>query len=756
MSSRYGYWDWDRDRLPVYAYTGGYPCAANNKIGEDARLPEDPCFILGNYRATLFVHASGMFQFVTGERGWARLNYGGKNKGWNQSTVRLAAGRQPLDEEAAAYPLVGELTLGQRVTRQRFGAGYASYTYELPEGLLVHKVIAMQPSEELHAGNPSFIIEVTLSNPSDNPLSVTYTEELLAKYMMMNDQSTAAADRMVDYRNELAAYPEQQLVKANIGCTPLKLMVFPESTAASYTHDIAPPSLYMKGLSADVGAAACQVAFRTEEIGDILSASYDRVLEAGAQTTIRTVIGLTFLEAADSVEEQTRAHDSERGAHGAEDSGLYSKQWRRVLPNLEDEEDEILRREMLWNAYTLEAMATYSQYFHETYVPQGSVYAYHLGENASNRDHLQHSLPLIYTNPKLAKSSIRYAMKHSSQDGEIKRQNIGFGYSNPSVYMESDPQLYMYMAVSEYLRVTEDYDFLSETIHYYPAEAGQTEKVLTLLVKHFIYLRDTVGRGKHGLVRMLNSDWSDSFFHPYSPNIYTLFAESHMNTAMALAVIPSLMKQLVQGRELLGNDKVLLDELVNSLSQYYEEVHSAYMADLEGRTFSPRCYLGEHDEPHLKFGMETMCIEAQPYLLQIESFPVERKLQLYEEIKSRVLGMEKHGARTREVPLWSSGEGEDGGIWFAHQGPLIAGIASFDQEEARKLLKKLTFHRFAENYPDYWLGAWTATDYLNSTLSNREGLYSGWLEEPFQPYCAHVHAWMLYSYYRLYRDLNVD
>jgi len=53
---------------------------------------------------------------------------------------------------------------------------------------------------------------------------------------------------------------------------------------------------------------------------------------------------------------------------------------------------------------------------------------------------------------------------------------------------------------------------LNEQVAYYPAEAGKKATVLTILKKHFIYLRDEIGVGSNGLVKMLNSDWSDSFF----------------------------------------------------------------------------------------------------------------------------------------------------------------------------------------------------------------------------------------------------
>ncbi|MBC8009682.1 MAG: hypothetical protein H7067_06265, partial [Burkholderiales bacterium] len=553
----------------------------------------------------------------------------------------------------------------------------------------------------------------------------------------------------VDYPNHLAVDPARTIALADIAFQPIKLLVPPTSPDVSYTHDIAPPILFLHAAPSP-GAHVSANALRTTAAGDFLSGEATLALAPGESRTLRFVVGFSFDRAPAVIDRQIADLLSLAPPPADSNVGPCSSAWRAALPDLHDEPDPVLRREMLWNAYVLAALATYSQYFHETYIPQGSVYAFHQGINASNRDHLQHLLPLIHTHPALAKSCLRYAMKHSLPDGEIKRQNTGYGYSDPGIYMESDPQLYMFMAVAEYLRITRDHAFLNEEIRYYPMESGRTDTVLTLLAKHFIYLRDVVGTGRHGLVKMLNSDWSDSFFHRHSPNIYRLFAESHMNSAMALSVLPPLLRELQTYAATAAPDRALADQLIAGVDTYHVALHAAVMKDMEGRTFAPRCYLGERNEPHLNFGVNTLCLEAQPFLLLAENFPVERKRQLYAEIRARVLDMEKFGARTREVPLWGGeGRGEDGGMWFSHQGPLIAGVATFDRAEALRLLRGLTFDAYAKNYPDYWVGHWTAADSLESTLSSREGLYAFWLQGAFQPFCAHAHAWMLYCYYQL-------
>lgn len=740
-----GTWDWDDAGLPTYDYTGGFPFHAKDKLGRDAGMSDDPCFILGNYRLTLFVHASGMVQFITGERGWARLNHGGKNRGWNRTMLSVASG----GVAAVTQVLAGGDVRAEPNSEQTYGVGYSRSVFHLQNGLTVTRVLAVKPSAHLHEGNPCFLIAATLTNHGPDAVSARYREEVLANYVMMNDQDASPADQRVEYIPRSKVDPARGLATTDFSFRSVKLLVPPECPDDAYTHDIAPPLLFLKAEST-VGATTT-VETRSDGVGEILSGETEVTLEPGESRTVRFVIGLSFARDDASIDAQITELLAE--AEVRDGAGPFSSQWRKLLPNFDGEQDPILRREMTWNTYTLEAMATYSQYFRETFIPQGSVYAYHLGQSASNRDHLQHALPMMFTNPSLAKSCIRHAMKHSLHDGEIKRQTIGFGYSDPGIYMESDPQLYMFMAVAEYLRITGDHAFLNETVDYYPMEMRRSEKVLTLLTKHFIYLRDTVGTGKHGLVKMLNSDWSDSFFHRHSPNIYRLFAESHMNSTMALAVLPPFIRELKRASQHLPNP-TLADDLIGGLNAYHDALHVAVMQDMEGRTFAPRCYLGEHDEPELKFGMDHLCLEAQPFLLQIEEFPFERKRRLFHEIRTRVLDMEKSGARTREVPIWDrEGRGEDGGIWWAHQGPLLVGVATFDREAALRLLRRFTFHVIAENYPDYWLGHWTSADSFESTLSNREGLYHSWTDRAFQPFCAHSHAWMLYSYFRI-RELQ--
>ncbi|MEJ7767146.1 MAG: hypothetical protein WKF89_05005 [Chitinophagaceae bacterium] len=87
-SNPIGNWSWSKQGLPIYQYKGPLPFKGVDKNGKDAMQPEDPYFLIGNYRMALVTHASGVYQFLTAERAWARLNGSEQiNYGWNDASI---------------------------------------------------------------------------------------------------------------------------------------------------------------------------------------------------------------------------------------------------------------------------------------------------------------------------------------------------------------------------------------------------------------------------------------------------------------------------------------------------------------------------------------------------------------------------------------------------------------------------------------------------------------------------------------------
>ncbi len=731
-----GKWAFSSQGLPTYEYTGALPNVVKDKAGEDSYMQNDPYFLLGNYRLTLFVHASGIYQFMTGERAWARVNADANKDNYGVNTAQIAIGK---GENQRKIDLIGLKSVATDVqkTKKVFGVGFAKYSYDLEKNIRCERLISVKPSTKINTGNPAFVVSITLKNNGNEAQDVHYSESMLLNYVPSAIQLMEKDKKPVIYKSNITVDKNTKTAVANLTAVANTFLVLPNKNQR-YIYDLNPPTVFMHAKNSDK-----TITSETVVNVDTLSTHFDLNLKAGETRTFQVVVGLSYDNSKAAIAKQIDELFNNIDLKSKNTEGWYQGEWKRQLPDFSNEKDDVLKREMLWNAYTLEAMATYCAYYGETIIPQGTIYAYHFGDNISNRDHLQAALPVCYTNPALAKSIIRYVVMHSEADGEIKRGDAGNGYTPPSLYKESDEQLYFFQTITQYLAATKDYNFLNETVFIYPAEDKKGDVLLNVLKKYFIYLRDEVGRGPNGLIKILNSDWSDSFFHENSPDKYAWCAESHLNSVMVLAIFPNLIAELKKSNNPNATD------FITALETFRKELSIAYFKDFGNRKYSARAYL----DSKIRYGLDIVCIEPQGYLLQIPDLSLEKKREIYEYVKSKTYSPEKLGFRTREKPLWGNrGEAEDGGIWYSLEGAVVAGVITFDKAEAKKLLHTMSFQNFTDHYPNYWVGQWTAVDFVNSTLSKHEGLYTFWekgRKDVFQGYCCHPHAWPLYCYLKI-------
>ena len=64
----------------------------------------------------------------------------------------------------------------------------------------------------------------------------------------------------------------------------------------------------------------------------------------------------------------------------------------------------------------------------------------------------------------------------------------------------------------------------------------------------------------------------------------------------------------------------------------------------------------------------------------------------------------------------AAGSRENGGVWWALNGPLILCVATFDPAEAWRLLRRLTLTNCAEAFPQFWSSYWSSADNIESSL----------------------------------------
>jgi cellobiose phosphorylase len=688
-------------------------------------LPDDPFFLIGNYRLTLFTHASGLLQVLSGERAWARLNDGGGYwSGLNKAACVVNGSR---------HELIGVDEPSAERADKLFGVGFARYAYQLPDGMKVQRSIHVRPSTKPGDGSSAFLVHVHLENTSTRTLDIDYEESVLANYRML---SWGSADRNAP---TYSAMPAQKIgtdaISVGFKVDPHVPLTFP-SAGQMCKFEQYPPALFVS----TGGNPALRPHVVREATGhSSIGVQHSGALKPGETRELSFIVGYTRTPSEQSIKGLVASLHAETGS-SVSDGSAFASEWRKAIPRFDSETDKQMRREMQWNVAVLEAMATWREYYDETIIPQGCMYDYVWGVVASNRDQAQQALPLCHTNPALARSTLRYILKRTVPDGEIKLMDQGFGWVASTPMQTSDQQLYFFILLNEYLRATGDTGFLAEHIGYYPLQNAGSDTVFAHVRENFLFLRDRISVGRHGLVRLWNSDWNDLFYAWTTKGSYNSTfetAESLMNTAMALAFLQDLQAHLR------GFSHPKGAELADAMLAFRTELLGAWMRDLGDRPFPRRAWT----DATTSLGEDNMWLEPQGFALMIPEMGVERKQVLLQELTRRLLDPEKMGARQIERPLVHPGtpEGsrENGGFWYALHGPLVLGAATINKSFAKQLLKRMTFSNYAKNFPKYWTGMWSASDSLDSSLLPTEGLSVN------IPYCAHAHAWPLYCYLRL-------
>jgi hypothetical protein len=723
-----GCWNENSAGLPVYQYKGSLDFSEFSK----GNFPNDPWFILGNYRLIVFPHASGQYEMVTGERAWSMVNHLQGLNGGNYSSIQIG--------NAEAILLTGMKSKQAHTAEKVFGTGYASYTYNI-DGIRCERSISSPPSKKINDGIPAVMIQVVLTNTTGRKKEIRFTEAMAANYIDFRDRSVIADRRKV--RNipfkkaELSGFAEVGFRAEFDDPHLIPLMDQPAK------YDGFPPTVFMKGsenaqvlVTIDTGGMYWLVGNQTID------------LRKNESKTIRFVTGISFDEINDNPLELSRILLS--CASNNPDETPFLTDWKSKLPVFPNEKDSELKKEMIWNAYVLEVMATYSSFYKETYIPQGCAYEFGSGSIAGSRDHLQHSLPLVYYNTELARSIILYIIKKMLRTGEIPFTESGVGFTSDMKWRTSDQQLFLFMALSEYLRVSGDYKFLSEKVPNIWSNFKMDATIFNYIETAYIYFRDEIRTGANNLPRLMNSDWNDQLVAHAKENVNFFQASSHLNAAMAVVTLKSLADGLSRARE---RGVPLPDNsggLISSMHHYASEIYDALWKEMEDRDFSRRAWYNND----LAIGEDILYLSPQSYILQIPDFPLEKKQILLESIEKRLMNGEVLGARSRETSENSrqnAGEGENGGVWYALNGPAIAGVAGFDKDKALEMLKKLGFSNYSRNFPNYWIGHWSGADHFSSSLSDYPGMVNR-VQKPmvqFPVFCGHAHAWPLYCYFKI-------
>lgn len=476
-------------------------------------------------------------------------------------------------------------------------------------------------------------------------------------------------------------------------------------------------------------------------------------LESGESRTLHFLYG--YVPAGFSAADLVRKYQKDIGELWARSS----QQWKENGITLSTPVEPWVEREITWSHYYVRSNMTYDDFFQEHILSQSGEYQYPWGFQGAARDPLQHALPLIFTAPEFVKEVLRYTLKEVRPNGSIPYGIVGHGMQMPTSQDDaSDLPLWLLWVASEYVLATRDRNFLYEEMptNMVNGPAPGKATVHSVLALCFRHMMDGVGKGPHGLIRMLMDDWLDGLVYDAVDlkwrDEYIHHGESVYNSAMGAYVFGHYARML----EFVGDD----DELRRQVSASAKQCREAVSAQWAGRWFR-RAWLGEHSG---WLGTDNLWMEPQPWAIVGGCATPEQARTLVDAMDELLRRPSAIGAVMWNRGSATSAKGNQDWVppadWIntapALDGMLVWGLAMVDGKLAWDEWRKSSLARHAEAYPDVWYGIWSASDSYNGPshqFAGRETPSDAVLGKgtndfsvvDFPVMNAHAHAWPLYS-----------
>ena len=147
-----------------------------------------------------------------------------------------------------------------------------------------------------------------------------------------------------------------------------------------------------------------------------------------------------------------------RYRRAADPLGSSRRAWARWLPAIRFGDRPWLTRELRWDAYMVRSGATYEACRGRHVISQGGAYQYDSGGVLAYRDALEHLLPMVYADPRLARDVLLYSAQQVPRPGDGEPIPWGMGAQCRPVQLGSstDMDLWLLLAASEYGLATRD------------------------------------------------------------------------------------------------------------------------------------------------------------------------------------------------------------------------------------------------------------------------------------------------------------
>ncbi|MCC6214654.1 MAG: hypothetical protein IT376_07280 [Polyangiaceae bacterium] len=725
-SGIFGAWTIDAAGLPAYDYRldhladsrGDWTLTDSDAEGEPL-VRRDHWAAFGNRRVNALASNDGTVEVVTQDRGVEHLNVRDDPQG------NFAGGYSFLDDGEATWSTAYAHRPRPSTTTRRFGMGYA-------EASLRHRGVLFTRRTSAPVGDaPVVVSEVTLENLGGRSKRLVHYEywDVARRPIEINwavsgdvlSLAPANARAARDARNGLfservsfdPAARSLQVERRYVGATPRPAREEPSAVdywpnqpflvqALGEVHDVyvdqaaffggggpgAPRAVAERAPGA--GTAGGELSALTSGAGQphalVLASAVE--LAPGEQKTLRYVYGYTRAE-------EALAPDARWSDASWDPIAEQAEHLRERMLYFATERDPVLHRELAWHASQLEASIGYRDYWQQPVVPQGSAYLYLHGADGAARDLGLFAVPLVYTDPELARLELLFYMGIQFADGRFSYAFQGHGMlDDASLHSApSDLCLFFLWALGEYLGATGDVAFLDAPAPFHPRGARPGATVWDHVVAAVRHHLDVVGTGQHGLVRLGTGDWSDGIVADAARDrdVAVALGESIPNTQMGVYVLDRVAS-LIEAR-----DTALAGELRAATAGY----RTALAGEWTGTWFRRAWY----NDGGPAIGESSIDLEGQIWALISGTFADEaQRATLVSEIATRLDDPSPIGA-----PLWGGGQ-----VWPAIGGLLTWGYARTDPERAFAHLARATLAARAVAFPEVWSNVWSSSDGVSS------------------------------------------
>lgn len=355
-----------------------------------------------------------------------------------------------------------------------------------------------------------------------------------------------------------------------------------------------------------------------------------------------------------------------------------------------------------------------------TYVSQGSAYSFVHGLQGAPRDYAIFSVPLTLIDPEAAREQLRVILRMTTRHGAVQYAHTGRGMTTGGGIhaAPTDLPLFVLWAVTEWVFATGDRSLLDEVVGFWPPRPRDTgtatgSTVRDRLVQAWHRLRDGVGIGPHGLVRVGSGDWAD----PISAMVPDRRAfheqgESGFNTAFAAYVLPrtAALLEPTHASDALAMRAFALDA-----------------AEQLAATWNGRWFLRGFDGRGGPVGDDHLFVDGQVWALIAGIGTDEQRRRLVDEIWERCVAPSPIGATILDRPhpvrfgMLAPGWDCNGGVWAAINALLAWGMSLHDGERGWALVERQSLAAHARAYPDVWYGRWSGPDAYNAWFGSRPG-----------------------------------